>query len=76
MRRCSSRQLAAALERLGCYPGRANRGSHQTYRRRLPDGTVVASSIVLGQRELPTGTIRGILRELHITSEEFERALR
>ena len=65
MHRCSSRQLAAALDRLGCYPGRANRGSHQTYRRRLPDGTVVASSIVLGQRELPTGTIRHPPRVAH-----------
>ena len=76
MRRCSSRQLAAALERLGCYPGRANRGSHQTYRRRLPDGSVVSASIVLGQREVSTGTLRSTLARLQISREEFERALR
>lgn len=76
MRRCSSRQLVAALERLGCYPGRANRGSHQNYYRRLPDGSEVSASIVLGKREVSTGTLRDILTRLNISREEFERALR
>ena len=76
MRLCSSRQMVAALERLGCYPDRANRGSHQTIRRRLPDGSVVAAQVVLGKREVARGTARDILRLLQISEDDFERALR
>lgn len=73
---CSSRQLIAALERLGCYPGKAGRSSHRTYRRKLPNGSIVAASIVLGKRELPRGTVRDILWRLQISEADFDRALR
>ena len=76
MRLCSSREMVAALERLGCYPCRAATGSHQVFARRRPDGSEVSASILLGRREVPRGTARSILRELQITTEEFERALR
>ena len=76
MRLCSSRQRVAALERLGCYPARANRGSHRTFHRQLPDGSVVSAAVVLGQRELPRGTTRDILGRLQISEADFERALR
>ena len=76
MRTCSSRQLTAALERLGCYPGKSGRSNHQTYRRRRPDGSVVAASIVLGKRELQRGTVRDILWRLQISEADFDRALR
>ena len=76
MRRCSSRQLAAALERLGCYPCRAATGSHQVFARRLPDGSEVSAPIVLGKREVKLGTLRSILRLLQISPADFDRALR
>ena len=68
--------MVAALERLGCYPARANRDSHRTFHRQLPDGSVVSASVVLGQRELPRGTTRDILGRLQISEADFDRALR
>ena len=68
--------MVAALERLGCYSGRNNRGSHRTFCRRLPDGTVASAQVTLGQRELPRGTARDILRLLQISEADFDRALR
>ena len=73
---CSSRQLVSALERLGCYPGRVTRGSHQTYRRRLPDGRVVTTPVVLGRREIPKGTLKVILDSLQIEYDAFRSNLR
>ena len=73
---CSSRQLVAALERLGCYRGRAGSGSHQSYHRQLPDDTVLTAPVVLGRTEIPRGTTRSILGLLQISPEEFREALR
>ena len=73
---CSSRQLAAALERLGCYYTKTGSGSHRTYRRNLPDGAILRAPIVLGQREVKRGTLRSILRLLQISEADFIRALR
>ena len=75
MRLCSSRELTAALERLGCYPGRAARGSHLSYHRDLPNGRRLTAPVVLGLREVPRGTLRSILRLLQIDPEEFEATL-
>ena len=68
--------MIAALERLGCYGGKYHSGSHRTFCRRLPDGTVASAQVTLGQRELPRGTARDILRLLQISEADFERALR
>ena len=76
MRLCSSRQMIAALERLGCYAGKYHSGSHRTFRRRLPDGTVVSAQVILGKREIKRGTARDILRLLQISEADFESALR
>ena len=76
MRPCSSRQLTAALERLGCYYTKSGSSSHRTYRRQLPDGTILRAPIVLGKREVKRGTLRSILRLLQISETDFDRALR
>ena len=76
MRLCSSRQMIAALERLGCYSNRTNPSSHRTFHRRLPDGRVVSASVVLGKREVARGTTRDILTRLQISEADFDRALR
>ena len=75
MRLCSSRELTAALERLGCYPGRAGRSSHRSYHRDMPDGRRLTAPVVLGRREVARGTLRNILRWLEISEAEFEAAL-
>ena len=76
MRSCSRRQLAAALVRLGCYYEKSGKGSHRTFRRQLPDGTVLRAPIVLGKRQIKRGTARSILRLLQISEADFDRALR
>ena len=76
MRLCSSRELIAALERLGCYGGKYHSGSHRTFRRRLPDGTVASAQVLLGKQQIKRGTARSILRLLQISEADFEQALR
>ena len=76
MRPCSSRQLVAALVRLGCYYEKSGSSSHRTYRRRLPYGTILRAPIVLGKSEVKRGTLRSILRLLQISETDFDRALR
>ena len=76
MRSCSSRQLAAALVRLGCYYEKSGKGSHRTFRRQLTDGTILRAPIVLGKGEVKRGTARSILRLLQISEADFDRALR
>lgn len=73
---CSSRELISALERLGCYPGRAKGGSHVSYHRRVSHDRVATAVVVLGKREIPKGTLQSILRELRIDTSEFLAALR
>ena len=73
---CSSAQIAAALQRLGCYPGKAKSGSHQSYHRRLPDGRILSAPLVLGKREVPRGTLRSILILLDISLDDYLLALR
>ena len=72
---CSSRELIAALERLGCYPGRAEAGSHVSYLRRVSGDRVATAVVVLGKREVPKGTLQSILRGLQIETTEFLDAL-
>ena len=76
MRLCSSREMIAALERLGCYGGKYHSGSHRTFRRRLPDGTIASAQVLLGKRQIKRGTARSILRLLQISEADFDRALR
>lgn len=74
---CSSRQVIKALERLGCYPGKAKRSSHQSYHRVDPiNGRVLSAPVVLGKREIPRGTLRSILTLLDISLTDFLDALR
>ena len=76
MRLCSSRQMVAALIRLGCYPCRAASGSHQFFARQLPDGSTASAPVVLGKRQIKRGTARSTLRLLQISEDDFDRALR
>lgn len=73
---CSSNQIVAALERLGAYRGRSGKGSHAPYHRENRDGRTLTAVVVLGRREVPKGTLRGILQGLDIPLEDFLEALR
>ena len=70
---CSSREVTAALERLGAWHVRT-RGSHATYARMTPNGRRI-TQVILGKREIPRGTLRSILAGLDIPVEAFRQAL-
>lgn len=86
MRLYSSRQIARALERLGCQArGKATRarkrkGSHRVYSRviELADGTqrTLSAPILLGQKEMDRFTLGHALKLLGISEDEFEAAVR
>jgi predicted RNA binding protein YcfA (HicA-like mRNA interferase family) len=62
----------AALQRLGFTLAR-QRGSHVVLKRQTADGAVGCA--VPLHRELAEGTLRGILKQAHVTIEEFLAAL-
>jgi predicted RNA binding protein YcfA (HicA-like mRNA interferase family) len=65
--RASSDQLCKVAEHLGFSPT-VKRGSHKKYKH--PDGR--RTTITLGKKELPIGTLRKIVRsEFQISREEF-----
>jgi predicted RNA binding protein YcfA (HicA-like mRNA interferase family) len=72
----SSKQIDKALRRLGFQPGPKNRGSHQCYSRRREDGHHDTTTIVLGAKEVPRGTLDNILTLGNIDREDFQKALR
>ena len=74
---CSSRRIIAALERLGCYPGRAKGGSHVSDHRRQPSTErTLTAVVIIGRKEVPRGTLRNILMSLDISVDDFMVALR
>jgi len=71
MRLLSSAKLIAALTRDGFYPrGKSRGGSHQVFRKELPDGdrNVV---VPLGKKEIPRGTLQSILRQSGLTERQL-----
>jgi len=72
----SSDELIKALKRDGFQPrGKSRRGSHQVFRKELPEGagTVV---VPLGKKEIPQGTLRSILRQAGLTQRELTNLLK
>lgn len=72
LRRVSGREAIRALERLGFEKVR-QRGSHVVLKRQMPERTV--GCVVPLHRELAIGTLRGILRQAKVTSDEFMESL-
>ena len=64
--RVSSRECVRALEKAG-FQNVRQKGSHITMRRDSPFAQVV----VPGNRELPVGTLRSILRSTGLSVDEF-----
>ena len=50
-------------------------GSHASYHRKMSDGGIVTTTVVLSKREIPKSTLRKILRQLDISVDEFLDAL-
>jgi len=72
LRRVSGAEAIRALEHLGFARVR-QRGSHVVLRRTTERGDV--GCVVPLHRELALGTLRGILRQAHVTTDEFAAAL-
>jgi len=68
LRRVSGQQAIQALERLGFEQVR-QRGSHVVLSRRHQEGTI--GCVVPLHRELAVGTLRAILRQAHVTPDDF-----
>ena len=71
MRLFSSDEIIAALQRGGFKQARTSKGSHATFKRRRPDGTHDVTVVLLGQKEVPKGTLDSILKLANIDYEEF-----
>lgn len=72
----SSAQLVAALHRLKFVDGPAKGSSHASMWRPRPDGGKDVTTVVLGKKEIPRGTLKGILELARVTQSEFLAALR
>lgn len=64
----SGDEMVRALERLGFMVVR-QRGSHVVLRREHPSGAI--GCVVPLHRQLAPGTVRGILRQAEVTTEEL-----
>ncbi len=72
----SSERLMAALIRLGFTADpKPSGGSHLSLYRERPDGTKDVTTVVLGKKELPRGTLRAILRLAKVSDDQFIAAL-
>ena len=65
------RDLTRKLRRLGCELDRRAHGDHEIWIRSSTGGRTTIPN--WGSRELKTGTVRAILRDLRITRQEFDR---
>jgi predicted RNA binding protein YcfA (HicA-like mRNA interferase family) len=63
------RELAKRLKRLGCEIERQGKGSHTIWRNSSTGKRAVIAN--WGQKDIPPGTIRGILRQLDLNREDF-----
>ncbi len=68
LRRVSGQEAIRALERLGFEQAR-QRGSHVVLKKQTPEGTV--GCVVPLHRQMAIGTLRGILRQARVTTDEF-----
>ncbi len=73
LQRVTSKELIKALRKAG-FEEKRQRGSH-LHMKREEDGRRVTVPIHLG-RVMPLGTLRAILRDAHITPEEFAELLK
>ena len=64
-----AREVLGALQRAGFVIRRRTKGSHVVLRH--PDGR--QTYVAMHTKDVPTGTFRSILKQAHLTEEEFKR---
>jgi predicted RNA binding protein YcfA (HicA-like mRNA interferase family) len=67
--RLSGEEIIKILQKLGFYQAR-QRGSHVVMKKITPHGAI--GCVVPMHREVATGTFNSILKQAHLTLEEFE----
>ncbi|MDQ3001818.1 MAG: type II toxin-antitoxin system HicA family toxin [Fibrobacterota bacterium] len=67
--RLSGEEIIKALERMGFEQVR-QKGSHVILKKVTPEGAV--GCVVPMHKEVALGTLRSVLRQAHLTPEEFE----
>ena len=72
----SSNKILAALRRLGFNDGPAKGSSHLSMHRARPNGGYDVTSVVLAEKEVPQGTLDGILATANVSLDEFLKALK
>jgi predicted RNA binding protein YcfA (HicA-like mRNA interferase family) len=72
LKRLSGEEILKTLKRLEFEPVR-QRGSHAVLKKITIDGAV--GCVVPMHREVATGTLHSILKQAHLTPEEFEEHL-
>lgn len=66
---CSSQQIIRALQRAG-FQSKTSSGSHLTMQRQTARRTIT-TVVIMGKKEVPRGTLRGILRLAEMSNREF-----
>jgi len=72
LRRVSGQEVIRALERLGFVQVR-QRGSHVVLKKQTREGEI--GCVVPLHRELAIGTLRGVIKQARITTEELAQNL-
>jgi predicted RNA binding protein YcfA (HicA-like mRNA interferase family) len=67
--RLSGAEIIKILQKMGFYQAR-QRGSHVVMKKSTSEGAV--GCVVPMHREVATGTLHSILKQAHLTPEEFE----
>ena len=63
------RELTKRLRKMGCYQVRQGKGSHTLWYNPATDGEAVIPD--WGGKDIPPGTVRGVLQQLGIDREDF-----
>lgn len=67
----SSDEIIKALLRCGFELARKSRKSHQTLKRRRPDGRHDVTVVPIGEKEVPKGTFDSILEKADLDYDDF-----
>lgn len=66
----SSNEIIKALKRAGFKPARKSKGRHQTFVKETKERKII-TVVVLGEKEVPRGTLKKILKLAKLSKEEF-----
>ena len=70
----NSKKLVKALEKAG-FKIRGTTGSHAAMTKKLKSGRTLTAVAVLGKKEIPRGTLKGILAQAELTEKKFREYL-